>query len=107
MNSDQARQRAETIFQQEERARDGRQAMTEYEARALAIRGRCIAVLIVITQSNHITNSVPFPNNDCELNGTCIAPTLLHKRPCCIFPPALRFCLNKSRISEQDPPQLL
>jgi len=38
MNSDQARQRAEESFKQEEQARDGRKAMTEYEARARAIR---------------------------------------------------------------------
>lgn len=38
MNSDQARQRAEKSFKKEERARDGRAAMTEYEAQALAVR---------------------------------------------------------------------
>ncbi len=36
MNSDQARQRAERNFKKEERALDGRKAMTEYEAQALA-----------------------------------------------------------------------
>jgi hypothetical protein len=38
MTSDQARQRAEKIFKKEERARDGREAMTEYEAEARATR---------------------------------------------------------------------
>jgi hypothetical protein len=38
VNSDQARQRAEKIFKKEERARDGREAMTEYEAGARATR---------------------------------------------------------------------
>ena len=38
MNSDQSRQRAERIFKKEERAQDGRKAMTEYEAQAFAIR---------------------------------------------------------------------
>ena len=38
MTSDQARQRAEKSFRQEERARDARKAMTEYEAQAVAIR---------------------------------------------------------------------
>jgi hypothetical protein len=38
MTSDQARQRAEKSFRQEERARDARKAMTEYEAQAIAIR---------------------------------------------------------------------
>lgn len=38
MTSDQARQQAEKIFKKEERARDGREAMTEYEAEARATR---------------------------------------------------------------------
>ena len=38
MNSDQARQRAEKSFKQEERAQDARTAMAEYEARARATR---------------------------------------------------------------------
>ena len=37
-NSDQARQRAEKRLKKEERAQDGRQAMIEYEAHALAVR---------------------------------------------------------------------
>ena len=36
MNSDQARQRAEQIFN--DNARNGREPMTEYEARAAAVR---------------------------------------------------------------------
>ena len=38
MNSDQARQRAEKRFKQEQRARDGQKAMTEYEVQARATR---------------------------------------------------------------------
>jgi hypothetical protein len=38
MNSDQARQRAEKRFKQEERARDGQKAMIEYEVQARATR---------------------------------------------------------------------
>ncbi len=38
MNSDQARQRAEENFKREEQGRDGRKAMSEYEARTVAIR---------------------------------------------------------------------
>ena len=38
MTPDQARQRAEKSFRQEERARDARKAMAEYEAQAIAIR---------------------------------------------------------------------
>ena len=40
MISDQARQKAEKSFKQEERARDGRAAMSEYEAQALAVRAK-------------------------------------------------------------------
>ena len=38
MISDQSRQRAEKSFKKEERARDGRKAMTEYEVQARATR---------------------------------------------------------------------
>jgi hypothetical protein len=38
VNSDQARQRADKIFKKEERARDGREAMTEYVAGTRATR---------------------------------------------------------------------
>jgi hypothetical protein len=38
VNSEQARQQAEKRFKQEERARDGRNAMIEYEAEAVATR---------------------------------------------------------------------
>ena len=38
MNLDKARQRAERNFKKEERAQDGRKAMIEYEAQAVAIR---------------------------------------------------------------------
>ncbi len=40
MNSDQARQRAERNFKKEERARDGRAAIIEYEAQAVAVRAK-------------------------------------------------------------------
>ena len=40
MISDQARQRAERNFKQEERRRDGRQAMIEYEVQARATRAK-------------------------------------------------------------------
>jgi hypothetical protein len=38
VNSDQARQQAEKHLKKEERAQDGRQAMIEYKAHALAVR---------------------------------------------------------------------
>ena len=38
MTADQVRQKAEKNFKQEERARDGRKAMQEYEAQARATR---------------------------------------------------------------------
>ena len=40
MTSDQDRKRAERSFKQEERARDGRKAMTEYEVQARATRAK-------------------------------------------------------------------
>ena len=40
MTSDQARQQAEKNFKQEERARDGRQAMIEYEFRLAPLAKR-------------------------------------------------------------------
>ena len=42
VNSDQARQRAEKSFKQEERAQDARKAMSEYEAEARAIREKTV-----------------------------------------------------------------
>ena len=44
MNSDQARQRAEKRFKQEERARDGQKAMIEYEVQARATREKMSAL---------------------------------------------------------------
>jgi hypothetical protein len=38
LTPDRARQRAEKSFRQEERARDAKKAMAEYEAQAVAIR---------------------------------------------------------------------
>jgi hypothetical protein len=40
VDSDQARLRAERNFKKEERARDGRAAMTEYEAQGFATRAK-------------------------------------------------------------------
>jgi hypothetical protein len=42
MNSDRAQLRAERNFKQEERRRDGRQAMIEYEVQARAIREKTV-----------------------------------------------------------------
>jgi hypothetical protein len=39
MTSDEARARAEKIFKQEEREREGRVAMSDYEAQGRAVRG--------------------------------------------------------------------
>ena len=38
MTLDQVRQRAEKLFKQEERERDGKAAMAEYQANAIALR---------------------------------------------------------------------
>jgi hypothetical protein len=40
MTLDQARQRAERNFKREERAQDGRKAMTEYEVQGVAVRAK-------------------------------------------------------------------
>jgi hypothetical protein len=40
VDSDKAKKQAERNFKQEERARDGRKAMTEYETQALATRAK-------------------------------------------------------------------
>jgi hypothetical protein len=47
MNSEQARQRAEKSFKKEERVRDGRMTMTEYEAQARTTREKtaCLKAL--------------------------------------------------------------
>jgi hypothetical protein len=42
VNSDQAQKRAEKLFKKEERAQDGRQAMVEYKADALAVREKTV-----------------------------------------------------------------
>ena len=42
MNSDEAHKRAEKLFKKEERAQDGRQAMVEYKADALAVREKTV-----------------------------------------------------------------
>ncbi len=42
MSPDQARERAEKSFKKEERARDGRAAMTEYDVDAVAVRAKTV-----------------------------------------------------------------
>jgi len=42
MSPDQARERAEKSFKKEERARDGRAAMTEYDVEAVAVRAKTV-----------------------------------------------------------------
>jgi L-serine deaminase len=41
-NSNQAQQRAEKLFKKQERAQDARQAMSEYEIHALAVREKTL-----------------------------------------------------------------
>jgi L-serine deaminase len=41
-NSSQAQQRAEKLFKKRERAQDARQAMSEYETHALAVREKTV-----------------------------------------------------------------
>ena len=42
MSPDQVRERAEKSFKKEERARDGRAAMTEYDVEAVAVRAKTV-----------------------------------------------------------------
>jgi hypothetical protein len=61
MTSDQDRQRAEKSFKKEERARDGRKAMTEYEARARVIREKtaCLKALRLAKEAGAQTDEPP------------------------------------------------
>ncbi|MGD0026392.1 MAG: hypothetical protein ABSC37_17525 [Xanthobacteraceae bacterium] len=63
MNSDQARQRAEKNFKQEERARDGRKAMTEYEAQARATREKTARLKALrLAKESQAQSEEPPPN---------------------------------------------
>ncbi len=62
MNSDQARKRAEKLFKKEERAQDGRQAMVEYKAHALAVREKTVRLkaLRLAEGASHASRNDPY-----------------------------------------------
>ena len=81
MTSDQARQRAERNFKREERARDGRLAMIEYEVQARATRAKTarLKALRLAMEAQAQTDEPPAkqtkgrsapraPTNNCSLN---------------------------------------
>jgi hypothetical protein len=62
LSSDEARQRAEKSFKQEERALDGRKAMTEYETQVLAIREKTARLKALrLAKEAQVQNEEPPP----------------------------------------------
>jgi hypothetical protein len=62
LSSDDARQRAEKSFKQEERALDGRKAMTEYEAQVLAIREKTARLRALrLAKEAQVQSEAPVP----------------------------------------------
>jgi hypothetical protein len=61
MTSDQARQRAERNFKREERAQDGRKAMIEYEAQAVATRKKTARLKAL--RLGYISRAAPMPED--------------------------------------------
>jgi hypothetical protein len=61
MSPDQARERAEKSFKKEERARDGRAAMTEYDAEAVAVRAKTVRLkaLRLAKEAQALTEAPP------------------------------------------------
>jgi hypothetical protein len=63
MNSDRAQQRAERNFKQEERRRDGRQAMIEYEVQARATREKTARLKVLrLAKEAQAQSEEPAPN---------------------------------------------
>jgi len=62
MHSDEARRRAEAVFKKEQQAREGRQAMAEYQARLDAMRektARLRALRLARDAANKKTPTAP------------------------------------------------
>ena len=91
MNSDQARQRAEKRFKQEERARDGQKAMIEYEVQARATREKTarLKALRLAKEAQVQTDAPPAkqtirrprapPKNSSYLNFTALHPSYAYE----------------------------
>ena len=65
MTADQARQRVERNFKREERVKDGRKAMIEYEAQAVATRKKTarLKALRLANEAQAQTNEPPAKQN--------------------------------------------
>ena len=66
MTSDQARQRAERNFKREERAQDGRKAMIEYEAQAVATRKKTARLKALRLAKEAQARNEPLPEKPVE-----------------------------------------
>jgi len=66
MTSDQARQRAERKFKREERAQDGRKAMIEYEAQAVATRKKTARLKALRLAKEAPARNEPLPEKPVE-----------------------------------------
>ena len=66
MISDQARQRAERNFKREERAQDGRKAMIEYEAQAVATRKKTARLKALRLAKEAQARNEPLPEKPVE-----------------------------------------
>ena len=73
MTSDQARQRAERNFKREERAQDGRKAMIEYEAQAVATRKKTARLKALRLAKEAQARNEPLPEKPVESSAQ--APT--------------------------------
>jgi hypothetical protein len=70
MTSDQARQRAERKFKREERAQDGRKAMIEYEAQAVATRKKTARLKALRLAKEAQARNEPLPEKPVERRPT-------------------------------------
>ena len=70
MNSEQARQQAERQFKQDERLRDGRTAMAEYEAEARAIREKTARLKALRLAKEAQARNEPLPEKPVERRPT-------------------------------------
>jgi hypothetical protein len=70
MTSDQARQRAERKFKREERAQDGRKAMIDYEAQAVATRKKTARLKALRLAKEAPARNEPLPEKPVERRPT-------------------------------------
>ncbi|HWX33782.1 MAG TPA: hypothetical protein VNZ53_40930 [Steroidobacteraceae bacterium] len=70
MTSDPARQRAERNFKREERAQDGRKAIIEYEAQAVATRKKTARLKALRLAKEAQAHNEPLPEKPVERRPT-------------------------------------